>query len=63
MDRKSRTSQTSPKIGLRGKASTKEPLASVGVKKYIHNYFIGKIQINLKHILRVFEFGGLTRFI
>ncbi len=34
MDRKSRTSQTSPKIGLRGKASTKEPLASVGVKKY-----------------------------
>ncbi len=66
MDRKSRTSQTSPKIGLRGKASTKEPLASVGVKKYIHNYFFGKnpdLFSNIKGIVLLFEFGGVTRLI
>ena len=53
MDRKSRTSQTSPKIGLRGKASTKEPLASVGVKKCIHDYYIGKKLRSIYNTLKV----------
>ena len=53
MDRMSRTSQTSPKIGLRGKASTKEPLASVGVKKCIHDYYIGKKLRSIYNTLKV----------